>query len=317
MALIERLAARKAAFYFVERDDAAYAGSHELVALIARWLTPGDPFAEIPDVLPLWFGSYLPFEAAMRRWAFPDVFVVVVGCPDANRRRELVRHIRERPPLGMFDVDADADGHDLPLVLHGFALPQADIRLSARGRFVERDTGLDIIGFRNDDELTAFEFAAEGVPGERFEDHLGDELLRMLVRGAGRRLPGVRAADGFEALVDQAFELYGIGAVGAAGSVAGVAFEQLIRAAVMATDAAWLEQRELTGHAKLTDLIGKLASAGGWDDGRLRRYQRLRNDLAHRLGDAPATPRNDDDLDLTRFGGQVCAWLCGVLGGHG
>src|SRR4051794_36120020 len=101
MTLLQRLSARKAAFYFVERGGVAYAGSRQLSGLAARWLNPGDPFAELPDVLPVWQGSFLPFQAALQRWGFPEVWVVLIGCADAERRSGLVSEIRKNRPLGL------------------------------------------------------------------------------------------------------------------------------------------------------------------------------------------------------------------------
>jgi hypothetical protein len=296
VALIDELSSCKAAFYFVERDGAALFGSHELIALAARWLEPSGSPAATPDILPVWMGSYLPFEAALKRWAFPDVFAVVIGCSEAKRRRALVSHVRHHPPMGMFDTDADANALDLPLVLHGFIVPQAAIRFDARGRSIERETGLDIIGFASDEEEMAMELAVSPLAGEVPYEVLGDALLRLLAGGAGRQLPGVRGSEGFEALVDRAFELLALGAIALAGVVCGVAFEQLMRAAMAGSNPVWIEERQARGHVALNDLIGKLASTEGWDDTRLRGYQRLRNDLAHRLGDDTGALRGDDEL---------------------
>jgi hypothetical protein len=296
MALIDRLAARKVAFYFVERDSAALFGSHELMALAARWLKPGDIFSEAPDILPIWMGSYLPFTAAMERWAFPDVFAVVIGCPTAKYRRSLLAHIKRYPPIGMFDTDSVADSLDLPLVLHGFVLPQAVLRLNSRGRHVERETGLDVIGLDTDDEEMAFDFAIDSVPGDAPIDLLEETLLKCLANGAGRSVPDVRATAGFDALVDHAFELFGLGATVAAGLVAGVAFEQLMRASLSSADLVWLRSHEAVKPVTLNDIVGKVASSRRVDDGRLRNYQRLRNDLAHRLGDLPTQTREDGAL---------------------
>src|SRR4051794_27482046 len=105
MNLLQRLSARKAAFHFVERDDIAFLGNRELVAQIARWIPPGDPFADLPDLLPVWQGSILDYQYGMDRWSIPEVWTVMVGCPTAARRRDLVREVRQHPPLGMFDVD--------------------------------------------------------------------------------------------------------------------------------------------------------------------------------------------------------------------
>ena len=44
-----------------------------------------------------------------------------------------------------------------------------------------------------------------------------------------------------------------------------------MRAALVGNDLAWLQQRELAGqHTQLNDVISKVASAGKWDDRRLR-----------------------------------------------
>lgn len=307
--MLNQLGRYVAAFYFVERRGAAYRGSHELYASVARWFRPSASLSEAPDLLPIWTGSFLPFEDAIRRWAFPDVFVVAIGCATAKQRRGLVAHLRARPPLGMFDLDAAADAivRERPLPLYGFAIPDALIRLNVRGRYVDRDTFLDTIGFQDDDEATAWEIAVEGIIDPPDEDLLGESLLRLLARGAGRKVPGVRAADGFSSLLDHAFELIGARAFTAAGSVAGVAFEQLMRAAA---DPGWLSQQDQLspgGHATLNNVIVHVAKRGGWSDTRLHRYRKLRNDLAHRLGDDAGASRTEDELyDEIR---QLLFWL--------
>lgn len=293
--LLRRLGKRAAAFYFVEREGIAFDGTRELVASVARWLKPGSPFDELPDVLPIWIGSYIPFQLAWERWAFPDVFVVAIGCSSAANRRALVAHVRANPPLGMFDLDADADAvvRERPLPLHGFVIPGAVIWSSASGRRFDRETLVDMIGFADDEEAAAFEFATDGIPGEPDRDRLGPMLLKLLARGAGRKVPGARASDGYEGLVDHAFELFGLGAVSASGSVGGVAFEQLMRAAV---EPSWLAQQQQKGHVALNNVIARALRLHRVPDGRLRSYQSLRNDLAHRLGDQPSGHRSDEEL---------------------
>lgn len=296
VALLERLGARKAAFFFVAREGVAYHGSRELVALLARHLHPGGFDQDVPDAVPFWQGSYLPHEVAFERWAIPDVWAVIIGCRDAQLRRQLVALVRKQPPFGLFDVDADADRLKLSLPLHGFVLPQCAIRLSEYGRAMDRETGLDVIGFSSEDEQILFELEAlVGVFEGR--DLVATSLLRMLSRGAGRPLPDVRPVEGFDALVDHAFELYWLGAVGGAGTVAGVAFELLMQSALSGPDEIWLQAQGAAGNQiKLNDVIAKVASAGGWDARRLHDFRHLRNDLAHRLGDDAFSPRDEGEL---------------------
>jgi hypothetical protein len=161
---------------------------------------------------------------------------------------------------------------------------------------MDRETGLDVIGFSSEDEQTLFDLEAQ-VRVFEGRDLLAISLLRMLSRGAGRPLPDVRPAEGYDALVDHAFELYWLGAVGAAGTVAGVAFELLMQTALSAPDRIWLEAQRAAGNqVKLNDVIAKVASAGGWDARRLHDFRQLRNDLAHRLGDDDSYSRDDGEL---------------------
>ncbi len=294
MALVDELAARTAAFHFLERDGAAFFGNRALAAVIAKWLPPSSGDDELPDVLPLWFGSHLPWERARQRFGFIDVFTVVVGVRDARIRSALVAHVQAHPPLGMFDVDEEADDHGLPLVHGGFILPNAVIRLSERGRRYDREFDIDVICPVDDDEATGLDWALDWSPGYG-EDTLGDALLRLLSRRVGRRIPAVSASHGFDALVDHAYELLGLGAAGAAGTVAAVAFESLMRAALSdaETEAGAQPSSPKTHLAKVID---RLATLRGLDPSRLHAYRGLRNDFAHRLGDANTGVREDDEL---------------------
>jgi len=120
----------------------------------------------------------------------------------------------------------------------------------------------------------------------------------------------VRSHDGYEALVDHAFELFWMGAAGAAGAVAGTAFETLMQNALIGDDRHWLQALQQAGnHPSLNDVIGKVAASHEIDDARLRAYQRLRNDLAHRLGDGKSAERSDDEIrQLVR---DFLGWLDG------
>ena len=94
MDLLSELSAHRAIFYFVEKEGIAYEGSWELIATIAHWYRPGDPFAPLPDVLPVWQGSYLPFQEAFDRWGLPEVWVVSVGCSSPEARHALTKHVK-------------------------------------------------------------------------------------------------------------------------------------------------------------------------------------------------------------------------------
>ncbi len=302
MALIDELAARTAGFHFFERDHAALFGNRALAAAIAKWLPPGRGSDELPDVLPIWHGSYMPFERALERWGFLDVFTVVVGVRDVRVRDALVAHVQAHRPLGMFDVDGDADHHGLPLVHGGFILPNAVIRFSDRGRRYDREFDIDVIGPVDDDEASSLEWALEWAP-DNGEDMLGDALLRLLARRVGRRFHAVSASDGFGALVDHAYELFGLGAPGAAGTVAGVAFESLMRAALADAHSAAGIAEGRSAKLRLVDAINELAKLRGLDPRRLHAYRKLRNDLAHELGDAKPAGGDEDGVyeQVARF----------------
>jgi hypothetical protein len=286
MGLLQDLTTHRAVFYFFEREEIAYEGSWELQAAVARWFRPGDPFAALPDVLPVWQGSYLPHEAAFDRWGTTDVWAVSVGCASAPARRALVAQVRDVGALGLFDLDPGPNIPDLPLVLTGFLVPDAYIRLAASGysRSLHRETGLDLLAAPSEEEGMNFDVPAElGFEDDWFER----SLLRLLSRTHSRRLDPVGPDDGYDRLLDQAYDLFHLQAYGAAGAVAGVAYEALMQAALVGPDRTWLQQRQAAGdHTALNDIIAKVASKRRLDDTRLRRYQALRNDFAHRLGDA-------------------------------
>src|ERR1035438_7937165 len=133
MSLFTALSARKASFYFLERSEIAATGPWELIASIAHWYRPGATTATLPDLFPVWQGSYLPHEATMDRWALPDVWAVTIGTPSAELRRALVAYVRDHRPWGMFDLDANSDALRLPLVLAGLIVPDGYIRFAASG----------------------------------------------------------------------------------------------------------------------------------------------------------------------------------------
>ena len=294
VALIDELAVHTAAFHFLERDGAAFLGNRALAAVIAKWLPPGSGDDELPDVLPLWFGSHLPWQRARQRFGFIDVFTVAVGVRDARIRSALVAHVQAHPPLGMFDVDEEADDHGLPLIHGGFILPNAVIRLSERGRRYDREFDIDVIGPVDDEEAEGLDWVLDPSP-ENGEDALGDALLRLLARRVGRRITTVSASDGFDAVVDHAYELWGLGAASAAGTVAAVAFESLMRAAL--ADAESAAGGHMSGpKTQLAKVIDRLATLRALEPSRLHAYRELRNDLAHRLGDANAAARPADEI---------------------
>jgi hypothetical protein len=296
MGLLQDLTTHRVTFYFFEREEIAYEGSWELLAAIALWFKPGDPFAVLPDVLPVWQGSYLPHEAAFDRWGTGDVWAVSVGCASAATRRALVARVRDVGALGLFDLDPGPNIPNLPLVLTGFLVPDAYVRLAASGyrRTLHRKTGLDLLVAPSEEEAMAFDMPTELLPGDEW---FGTSLLRLLSRTQSRRLEPTRLGDGYDSRLDQAYDLFHLRAYGAAGVVVGVAFETLMQAALVGSDRTWLRDRKAAGdHAALNDVISKVASKRRIDDTRLRRYQALRNDFAHRLGDGVADALTDEEM---------------------
>lgn len=304
MSLLQELSYRKAAFYFLEREHIALAGGRELDALLAEWIEPQSKLLSLPNMVPVWHGSYLPFEAALERWAIGDVFAVIVGTPNAKMRRSLVKRVREFRPIGLFDVDADADRLDLPLVFAGFALPGAFLKVNENRSWLDRESGMRIIGVPDEGEQAVLgslvAFAGD-------DDRIERAVLNAIARDASRSLRNVKESDGFSELVDHAFELFHLGSVGAAGLVGGVAFESLMRASLVGEDADWLEVHEQKQPASLNNVISKAVSRNQWDQHRLRGYQGLRNDLAHRL--ESDQPENGDHETLKSRIDEFLRWL--------
>jgi hypothetical protein len=294
------------ALYFIERGNVAWRASLRLEALVADelrrlWLSERTP------VLPFWRGSILDFNSAWERWGVPEIYCVTIGFRSRADADAMLNAILARPPLGLIDHDRVAEEPEQQhLAPGGLLLPGAVMYRDVTTPRVERDTGVRIIGFRDEIDSGVFDFAMHGARHDAEYAALADEMvIRLLSQALGYRYAPVSAASGFAALVEHAAELLVSGAYGAAGAVAGVAFEQLMRASLSEQDRAWLAAS--TNHVNLGTVIDKVVSSRGLQPTRARldSYRGLRNSLAHRLGDHGGS--NDDDL-FERVDGFI-AWL--------
>jgi hypothetical protein len=254
---------------------------------------------DLPAIAPVWSGRFLDFEDALGRFGVPAVVCIVVGLPNGLHRRALVAAVRAQPPFGLIGEDADLRVMPDGLPLTTFILPGALIRSDGPRRRFDPSIGVDLLGFNDESEREAFMMVAQGVLEDQFGDEFPDLLLRYLTPWVARSVEPATHADGHDALIHHAQELLGLGAVGAAGVVAGVAFERLMRAALLDADSSWLADYEAKGkHPPLAQVIDKVVKGRSLQERRARLdgYRLLRNDLAHRLGEEVQTVRSDEEL---------------------
>ena len=313
LSLLERLGRFCCVFYLEERAAIAYEGIDEIRGIISDNLPTGDPFDDLPAIVPVWVGTLLDYADAFRRFGVPTVSAVVVGFPTAVRRRALVKAVRDNPPFGLIADEGQIGWRpeDRHLPLSGFVLPGAVIVPDAVGRRYDSLIGADVLGFDSDEDREMLYMAAYW--SDPKDDVLPRALLRHLSLRATRRLPAGSGIDDFDTVMEHAEELLGLGAVAAAGTVAGVAFESLMRAALVDGDRGWLAERAAVGeHVSLATVIDRVVKGRqlAGSRGRLDAYRRLRNDLAHRLGDAPLdkTARRSD-AEVYELVRDFVAWL--------
>jgi hypothetical protein len=296
------------ALYFVERGSVAIDGERELQAVVADELRRTWGGQEIP-ILPYWHGSILDFKAAWQRWGIPDIHCVSFGFSDRAQGKAMLDAILRHPPLGLLDDDLDAPNPSTrTLPPGGIVLPGAVLRRDGGGPGIDRATGLRTIAFEQEFDGYVFDLAFGWTAEEREVAEVVDHmLLGLLARSFGREYRSVSAASGPRALVDHAAELLVAGAYGASGAVAGVAFERLMHGCLSAPDQEWIAERK---HVTLATVIDKVVKDRGWQDsrGRLDAYRKLRNDLAHRLGDDRDAGRLDDEALFERVD-DLIGWL--------
>jgi hypothetical protein len=283
------------ALYFVERGAVARSGPRELQAVVADELRKAQGGLELP-IVPYWHGSILDYQAAWQRWGIPDIHCVSLGFADRTKAKTMLEVIRRRRPLGLLDDDLDApDPSDRSLPLGGIVLPGAVLRGDMGPAGVDRLTGLRIVAFEEEFDAHVFHTAVSWSHDKEAAEAVDQMLLGLLARSFGRGYISVSAASGLSALVDHAAELLIARAYGAAGAVAGVAFEQLMNRCLSPAD-----RERLAGpkHTPLATVIDVVVKDRGWKQcrDRLDGYRELRNDLAHRLGDEPNAKLTDDAL---------------------
>ena len=290
MTFADQLGNFRAGFFVEHRGSIARPALYDLLGTLAQGVLvvrPDDP--SIP-LHPVWRGIVLSWADAVRRFGCLEVEGWVVGSASPEQRDAFIEAVRRRPPLGL--VGIERDGSNYGLQLSDWLVPGAVISEGQVGRRFDPKIGVDVLGFRDEfDEL--WSFPPWEPEDEDHADHVKNGLLRHLAMSVSRRFAVVRGNDRHRDLVAHASELLGLGAVTAAGAVAGAAFERLIKRAVVGE----LRNRIDSGEfVKLHHAIEAVAPPSG--AGRLLAFKDLRNDIAHRLGDHPdpAQTRSDDDL---------------------
>lgn len=274
--------------FFVEhRGSVARPGLYDLLGTLARavpLVATDDP--SVP-VHPVWSGIVLSWGDALRRFGCPEVEGFVVGSATAAQRDTFIDAVLRRPPLGLVGIERDGSKQGLPLTQ--WLVPSAVIARGEIGRKFDPMMGVDVLGFRDEfDEIWPFPLCE---PDD--DDHLSNGLLRQLALSVSRNFRGVRTTSRHADLVAHASELLDLGAVSAAGAVAGAAFERLVKRAAVGE----LRDRIDAGaYVTLHSVIEAVAPPSG--DHRLMAFKDLRNDIAHRLGDHsdPAQHRTDEAL---------------------
>lgn len=277
----------RAGFFVEHRGAVARPGLYDLLGTLARavpLVATDDP--SVP-VHPVWSGIVLGWGDALRRFGCPEVEGFVVGSATAAQRDTFIDAVFRRPPLGLVGIEEDGSKEGLPL--SEWLVPNAVIARGEVGRKFDPMIGVDVLGFRDEfDEI--WPFPAWEPDGD---DHVENGLLRQLALSVSRNFRGVRTTSRHDDLVAHASELLGLGAVSAAGAVAGAAFERLVKRAAVGK---LRERIDAGAYVTLHSVIEAVAPASG--DQRLMAFKNLRNDIAHRLGDHsdPAQQRTDEDL---------------------
>lgn len=297
MTLIDELSAHRCAFFIEARGsaDEIQAAIDELLGLLARSLPRATPYAT-PAMAPAWTGLVIDPGDSLMRFGVPHVYAVAVGTAKASARAALVKAVRQSPPFGLVGLDAVTDEIPDGLLLSSFVLPGALIRTTFYGRCYDPSIGADILGFDSDEDREIILTTARLGLTDESGDPLPRLLLRHLTLQAARVFEPANRADGHAALIAHAQELLGLGAVGAAGTVAGVAFERLMNAALSDADREWVTTRLQAGkHTDLSTVIDKVTKHLGLGPHRRRLddYRRLRNDCAHRLAPSADTDANE------------------------
>lgn len=297
MSILTENSRSRVGFFIEHRGGTGFSALMDLVGLLASALPALKPFDAHAPIYPVWSGLVLNQHAAFRHFGVFNVEAFVVGADSDEKTDAMAEAIRARPPRGLVGISRE---HELQrdLVLDNWLLPGAVIRSDAIGRSFDVGASIDVLGFREEgEESLVFESHSLGL-GEDEPDWIQAGLLRHLALTANRRFQSVSAAHGHDALVAHAEELLGLGAVSAAGAVAGVAFEQLMIQSITEEHREWADEQAATGRGlNLHQVIEKTTT--GSTRARLLTFKKLRNDVAHHLGDggeAVETARLYDEI---------------------
>ena len=308
MTFIDRLGLHRVGFYIEHRGGDAFHPLGDLLGALARAVPSVQHCDMVIPVHPVWSGIIVSPYEALDRFGVPDVEGVVVGASDRSRLQALIDCVEARPPLGLLAVEEiPSDRHvGLPLtwlMLRGALISHGEDFV---GRGFDDWTGVEILGF---EDITESALVFEGginLPGLDMQQ---EALLRHLATNVSKSFEPVRASAGHDDLVAHARELLGLGAVAAAGAVAGAAFERVVLGALTGGALTWRREREANGkHVGLHRAIQHIDSRIGRDS-RLMHFKRLRNDLAHRLGDADAGSKSRTEAELYDDVAELIAWL--------
>lgn len=295
------LGPKRIGLWFDERKG--YRANNERFWHIRRTLIHSDlwrayRYPSIP-VVPEWFGMLLPFERAWRETGMPVIWAMMLGFPDLGLRDRALNLIEAQRPPGLLRIEKrpeDPSAYHLPLV--GFHARRVFLTLEPEHpRRYDPWEGYETLGIASETDESAFLDLLGQEEGERV-------LLRQLALNLGRWIDAPdRTA--FEEVVDHARELWALGAVGAAGAVAGTAMERLLAASLIPTRAEWLKA-ERPALGPLIDAVGKDHGLPASQRAALHAFRELRNECAHAVGEEV---EGDAESDLSRRVDEWLGWL--------
>jgi len=181
-----------------------------------------------PPVLSVHFGRILNHQLALKVVGQELMWCAMIGAPDAETKEQIQSILRASKLEGLIHLDFDPPPpgqYSYLLTLFGLLTHETLIRMEAVSKHVRRyDSviGLEVVYPQDETEISLL------------TDLSGDEALPTLLRVMGRNLrrwinePQSGSMSDLTSLIEHAYELRYIGAIRAAGVVAGTALEVLM-----------------------------------------------------------------------------------------